>query len=97
MPRDDRNLPACGTKPRPLAEITADALLATCGAGDCWAEPGRPCSCAPGVHLARYARARRRGQISDADMCAVLDAAALGPLDVFMPETVVCETTGAAA
>lgn len=70
---------------RTLAEITADALLANCGAGDCWAYPGEPCSCAPGVHLARFARCRRKGLISDPDMCVVLDAAG----DVFEPSTVI--------
>ena len=64
-----------GVEGRPLAEIAADALRANCGAGDCWAEPGRPCSCVPGVHLARYQRARRKGLLSAADMTAVLAAA----------------------
>ena len=58
--------------PRTLAAITADALRANCGEGDCWARPGRPCSCAPAVHLARYQRARRRGLLSAADLTAVL-------------------------
>jgi len=61
--------------PRSLAEITADAMAATCGAGDCWAEPGSPCSAAPGVHLARYARACRKGIISDGEMRAVFEIA----------------------
>lgn len=64
-----------GLTARPLAEITADALLANCGDGDCWARPGAPCSCAPGVHLARYQRARRKGLLSAADLTAVLTAA----------------------
>ncbi len=69
---------------RTLAEIAADALQANCG--HCWARPGRPCSAsAPGgIHLARFARARK-GLLSDADMCVVLDAAG----DVFEPATVI--------
>ncbi len=78
-----------GLAARPLAEITADALRANCGAGDCWAAPGEPCSCAPGVHLARYARARRKGLLSGPDMCAVLDAVTPDPDSVFTPATVV--------
>ena len=61
--------------PRPLSEITADALRANCGNGDCWASPGQPCSIAPGVHLERYQRARRKGLLSAADLTAVLAAA----------------------
>ena len=75
--------------PRPLAEITADALLANCG--HCWASPGQPCATeAPGgMHLARYARARRRGILTGPDMSAVLDAVTPDPADVFTPATVV--------
>ena len=58
--------------PRPLSEITADALRANCGNGDCWAAPGEPCKGTPGVHPARYDRARRRGLISAADETFVL-------------------------
>jgi hypothetical protein len=69
---------------RPLADITADALLADCGW--CWGGWGNPCTTEPpgGMHLARYARACRRGLISDADMRAVRDAAPA----VFTPGTV---------
>ena len=65
-----------GVAPLPLDEIAAEALKVNCGAGNCWAAPGQPCACdrPGGKHLARFARARRRGLISDADMCAVLDA-----------------------
>jgi len=67
-----------------LAEITTVAFKANCG--HCWAAPGDPCD-APGggTHLARYARARRRGILSGPDMCVVLDAAG----DVFEPATVI--------
>jgi hypothetical protein len=74
---------------RPLAAIAADALAVSCG--HCWADPGQQCAeSTPGaMHLARFARCRRRGLISDADMCTVLDVAAPGPLDVFTPATVI--------
>ncbi len=67
---------------RPLAEITADALRATCG--HCWAYPGEPRKGTPGIHLPRYGRARRRGLLSSADMTAVLAAviASLAPAAV---------------
>ena len=73
--------------PRTLAEITADALRAECG--ECWPGPGEACNCAPGVHLARYARARRKGLLPGPDMCVVLDAAG----DVFEPSTVIYAET----
>lgn len=71
---------------RPLAGIAADALAANCGS--CWARPGQPCD-ADGTHLARFARARRRGAISGPDMAVVLDVAAPRPEDVFTPATVI--------
>ncbi|HTQ94997.1 MAG TPA: hypothetical protein VMK84_36435 [Streptosporangiaceae bacterium] len=67
---------------RSLAEITADAMQADCG--ECWPGAGHPCDVPGGTHLARYARACRRGVISDYDMGVVL-----GPLDVFEPSTVI--------
>ena len=77
------------TGPRTLPEIAEDALLVSCG--HCWADPGQPCTeDTPGVmHLARFARCRRRGLISDAEMCAVLDVAAPDPFTVFTPATVI--------
>ena len=75
---------------RTLRDITADALQANCG--HCWAEPGQPCTGErPGMHLARYARARRRGLLTDYDMGAVLNVAAPDPDDVFTPATMLCE------
>jgi hypothetical protein len=75
---------------RPLALIAADALDYLCEV--CWFGPGERCD-APGMHLARYARARRRRSISAADMAVVLDAAP----DVFEPSTVIAaELAGAA-
>jgi hypothetical protein len=71
---------------RSLALIAADALKANCGA--CWAHPGDPCD-AEGVHLARFARARRHRAISSWDMATVLDTAAPDPEDVFTPSTVI--------
>ena len=74
---------------RTLREITADALRANCGDGDCWARPGRPCSCAPAVHLARYQRAHRRGLLSAEDMTIVVAAvvASMVPVIVTGGET----------
>ena len=56
---------------RPLADIIAAARLANCP--QCWQRPGRPCTISgpPGDHLARFARALRRGVLSEADMAAV--------------------------
>lgn len=56
---------------RTLPEITAAALLADCGRGDCWAPPGIPCGTGF-THIERFKRARRRGLISASDMTAVL-------------------------
>lgn len=86
-PQADAGTPAAGH--RPLAEIAADAIQAECG--ECWPGHGSPCD-APGLHLARYARARRRGLISGPDMAAVLSVAG----DVFTPSTVIPALTGAA-
>jgi hypothetical protein len=87
-PRADAGTPAAGH--RPLAGIAADAIWAECG--ECWPGRGNPCD-ALGLHLARYARARRRGLISGPDMAVVLDAAP----DVFEPSTVIsAELAGAA-
>ena len=53
------------------------ARLANCGY--CWARPQHPCAArrdgTEGYHLARFARAARRGLISAADFDAVLAAA----------------------
>ena len=80
---------------RPVRDICADALGATCG--HCRACHGIPCGGAGGgagaVHVARLSRAYRRGLISEADLMAVL-----GTLDAFTEATVVTsETLGAAA
>jgi hypothetical protein len=58
---------------RPLAEIIDAALLADCGEGTCWAHHLDPCTCAPGVHLARLYRAERKGLITGRELHAVLD------------------------
>jgi len=68
--------------PRPVAEVCADTLLATCG--QCWSASGQPCDCQPGVHVARLGRAHRKGLIGDTDLMSVL-----GQLGVFTPATVV--------
>ncbi len=67
---------------RPIAEIAADAIHARCG--HCWAEPKIPCD-VDGMHLARFARARRCGILDGPDMLVVLDVAG----DVFEPGTVI--------
>ena len=57
-------------------EICASARLVNCG--ECWQVPGVPCSQNPeGDHVARFARAMRRGLISGPELIAVLQA--LGP------------------
>jgi len=59
---------------RSRREISEAARLANCG--HCWRMPGEPCT-PEGDHVARYARAMRRGLISGAELIAVLQA--LGP------------------
>lgn len=93
-PRAERGTPVPAPDRRPLHLIAADALAATCG--ECWARPGQPCPVA-GMHLARFARARRRGAISAADMAVVLDVAAPDPEDMFTPATVIPAVPAGAA
>jgi hypothetical protein len=75
-----------GPRPRSLAEVIEAARGANCG--ECWAEPGAPCTVQPplladpdvpsqpadGIHVARIARAARRGLVSGAEVVAVLGA-----------------------
>ena len=82
------------TAGRPIAEIAADAVRARCGF--CWAEPGVPCD-VDGMHLARFARARRCGILDGPDMCVVLEAVAPEPADAFTPGSVIPASTLAAA
>ena len=56
---------------RTLADITANALLTDCP--ECWPGPGVPCK-GGGMHVARLARARRRGLLSAEDMTIVVAA-----------------------
>lgn len=93
-PAADHGTPGPARDRRPLALIAADALAATCG--ECWGRPGEPCD-AGGMHLARFARARRRGAISSSDMAVVLDIAAPRPEDVFTPATVIPAVLAGAA
>ncbi len=71
--------PAASTA-RSVHVICELALLANCG--HCWARPHQSCVAerhgAEGYHLARFARAARRGLISAADFDAVLAAAGDG-------------------
>src|SRR5689334_20380850 len=76
-----RSLAGC-PRVRPPAELEQAARQATCG--HCWAAPGRPCKGTEGYHLARFARARRRGLLTEAEFASVL-----ADLDVFTDATVV--------
>ena len=56
---------------RPLAEICAAARQANCG--ECWANPGEPCTHNPeGDHVARFGRAARKGLITGPELVAVV-------------------------
>ena len=65
------------TAPRSLHSICDLACLANCG--ECWSPPQVPCLRASrgtrGFHVARFARAYRRGLLTAADLTAVLDDA----------------------
>jgi hypothetical protein len=67
---------------RSLHQICEAARQVNCG--ECWQVPGIPCT-PEGDHVARFARAMRRGLISGPDLLA-----ALGPLDAFTTATVIC-------
>ena len=67
---------------RPAAELEQAARQATCG--HCWASPGCPCEGTEGYHLARFARARRRGLLTEAEFADML-----ADLDVFTDATVI--------
>jgi len=74
---------------RSLTEICRAVRQVNCG--ECWRAPGVPCSQDPeGDHVARFARAMRRGLVSGAELIKVLQA-----LDAFTSATVV-ETPGGA-
>ena len=79
---------------RGLHAICELARLANCG--ECWAPPQVPClrgsRGTSGYHVARFARARRRGLISAADLTAVLD-----DVEVFANSTVVYDAATACA
>jgi len=64
--------PPAAVTPRTMTEIIADAQPCDCGC--CWARPGVPCDTSPagGVHIARLARAVRRGRITDQDLVLAL-------------------------
>jgi hypothetical protein len=65
---------APATAARSLHEICEAAGATNCG--DCWQVPGVPCANSPagsdGFHVARFARAFRRGLISGPDLITVL-------------------------
>jgi hypothetical protein len=65
------------TRVRRLAEVCADARLVLCG--HCDQSPGLPCvthpeNSASGFHLARFARAYRRGLVSEDELTGVFYA-----------------------
>ena len=80
--------------PRSLHSICELASLANCG--ECWSPPLAPCLRGDhgmkGYHVARFARAYRRGLIGAADLTAVLD-----DVEVFGNSTVVYDGNGATA
>jgi len=77
---------ATGSQVRSLHSVCELACLVNCG--ECWASPHIPClhgtRGTQGYHVARLARARRRGLISAPDLAAVLD-----DVEVFANSTVV--------
>ena len=79
---------------RSLHSICMLARLANCG--ECWASPHDPClpGRTPGFHVARFARAYRRGLISGPDLAAALaDAVAFTNSTVVFdgkPEVTAC-------
>jgi hypothetical protein len=74
-------------------EICEAVRLVNCG--HCWARPGAPCTSGEtavnGLHVARFARAMRRGLIAGPELIAVLQA-----LVKFTPGTVICDVTDGA-
>jgi hypothetical protein len=76
--------PLPAVTPRTMAGIIADAQ--PCDCGSCWARPLQPCDTVPpgGTHIARLARAVRRGRITAGDL-----ALALAGFDVFTGASVV--------
>jgi len=76
--------------PRSLHDICEAARPVPCGW--CWGDRGEHCAFTgttrrpvEGYHLAKFARARRKGLLSETDMAVVLEAAG----DVFTPGTVI--------
>jgi hypothetical protein len=90
-------------RPAPAA-AAAGPLRAACelarmtNCGYCWARPQQPCTAGPGgaagYHLARFARAARRGLITPAGFDAALAAAGDG---MYSGATVVFDVPGARA
>jgi hypothetical protein len=69
--------------PRTLHALCEQAArLVNCG--HCWARPGTPCEAPDGYHLARVARATRRGLMTVAEFATVT-----APLDVFTDGTLI--------
>jgi hypothetical protein len=69
--------------PRTLHALCEQAArLVNCG--HCWARPGTPCDGLDGWHLARFARARKRGLLTAAEFASVTEG-----LDVFTGGTLI--------
>ena len=77
-------------RPRTLHALCEQAaVLVPCG--QCWAPRGTPCSrgaSGPGYHVARFAWARRRGLLAEAELADVFEAA-----DVIANDTIVRDGT----
>jgi len=73
-------LPERSASPLELARETARNIPCDCGA-----RAGYACDGRGGIHLARFASARREGRVTEASMAVVLAAAG----DVFTPWTII--------
>jgi hypothetical protein len=85
---------AAAAGPEPLHAACELARMTNCGY--CWARPQQPCTAGPGgagYHLARFARAARRGLITPAGFDAALAAAGDG---MYSGATVVFDVPGGA-
>jgi hypothetical protein len=74
---------ACQQLPRTMHALCEQATrLVNCG--HCWARPGTPCDGPDGYHLARFARASKRGLLTAVEFASVTEG-----LDVFHGATVI--------
>lgn len=66
-----------------LAGITAKARTADCS--ECGAMPGVACEPADVIHMPRLLRARRQGQVTDAELMAVWESMIVFTLETPVP------------